>query len=122
MIGMQAERNRSQRKQQFVSRTIFHPSFKNVSLPDASEQLNKPGETSRWLFRPSNKGTHQSSITMKVRVQQRMSGMVLLIGWLIFTCAHVKRKVGNQSASTCFERHTAGFSSAPEGSQTMWPT
>ena len=51
-----------------MSRTIFHPSFKNVSLPDASEQLNKQGETSRWLFRPSNKGTHQIFIPMKVSV------------------------------------------------------
>ena len=63
---LQAERNRSQRKQQFVSRTIFHPSFKNVSLPEAIALLSKEGETSRWLFRPSNKGTHQISITMKV--------------------------------------------------------
>ena len=62
----QAERNRSQRKQQFVSRTIFHPSFKNVSMPEAIGFLGKEGETSRWLFRPSNKGTHQISITMKV--------------------------------------------------------
>ena len=65
---LQAERNRSQRKQQFVSRTIFHPSFKNVSMPEAIALLGKEGETSRWLFRPSNKGTHQISITMKVNV------------------------------------------------------
>ncbi|KAL3162429.1 hypothetical protein ABBQ32_010098 [Trebouxia sp. C0010 RCD-2024] len=63
---LQAERNRSQRKQQFVSRTIFHPSFKNVSMPEAIALLGKEGETSRWLFRPSNKGTHQISITMKL--------------------------------------------------------
>ncbi len=63
---VQAERNRNQRKQQFVSRTIFHPSFKNVSMPEAIGFLGKEGETSRWLFRPSNKGTHQISITMKV--------------------------------------------------------
>ncbi|KAL0039173.1 hypothetical protein WJX77_010168 [Trebouxia sp. C0004] len=63
---LQAERNRNQRKQQFVSRTIFHPSFKNVSMPEAIGFLGKEGETSRWLFRPSNKGTHQISITMKL--------------------------------------------------------
>lgn len=63
---LQAERSRSQRKQQFVSRTIFHPSFKNVSMPEAIALLGKEGETSRWLFRPSNKGTHQISITMKL--------------------------------------------------------
>ena len=65
-VPVQAERNRNQRKQQFVSRTIFHPSFKNVSMPEAIGFLGKEGETSRWLFRPSNKGTHQISITMKV--------------------------------------------------------
>jgi len=65
-LPTQAERNRNQRKQQFVSRTIFHPSFKNVSMPEAIGFLGKEGETSRWLFRPSNKGTHQISITMKV--------------------------------------------------------
>ena len=66
LLCLQAERNRSQRKQQFVSRTIFHPSFKNVSMPEAIALLAKEGETSRWLFRPSTKGTHQISITMKV--------------------------------------------------------
>ena len=70
-IPVQAERNRNQRKQQFVSRTIFHPSFKNVSMPEAIGFLGKEGETSRWLFRPSNKGTHQISITMKVSIHAR---------------------------------------------------
>lgn len=67
-VPVQAERNRNQRKQQFVSRTIFHPSFKNVSMPEAIGFLGKEGETSRWLLRPSNKGTHQISITMKVSI------------------------------------------------------
>jgi len=35
-------------------------------MPEAIGFLGKEGETSRWLFRPSNKGTHQISITMKV--------------------------------------------------------
>ena len=65
---MQAEKQKGQRKQQFVSRTIFHPSFKNVSMPDAISFLDTQNETISWVIRPSNKGTQQLSITMKVRI------------------------------------------------------
>lgn len=65
-ILLQAERQKGQRKQQFVSRTIFHPSFKNVSMVDAIKFLDTQNETISWVIRPSNKGTHQLSITLKV--------------------------------------------------------
>ena len=65
--SVQAERQKGQRKQQFISRTIFHPSFKNVSMPDAISFLDQQNEAISWVIRPSNKGTHQLSITMKVR-------------------------------------------------------
>lgn len=67
-VTMQAEKQKGQRKQQFVSRTIFHPSFKNVSMPDAISFLDTQNETISWVIRPSNKGTQQLSITMKVRI------------------------------------------------------
>ena len=67
-MSVQAERQKGQRKQQFVSRTIFHPSFKNVSMPDAISFLDQQNETISWVIRPSNKGTHQLSITMKVSI------------------------------------------------------
>lgn len=61
----QAERQKGQRKQQFVSRTIFHPSFKNISMPDAITFLEQQNDSINWLMRPSNKGTQQLSITLK---------------------------------------------------------
>ena len=50
-----------------MQRPIFHPSFRNVSVADAVELLDKD-DTQTWLLRPSPRGPGQIVLTMQVGI------------------------------------------------------
>ena len=62
---LQAAKQRRQNRDNLVQRPIFHPSFRNVSVADAVELLDKD-DTQTWLLRPSPRGPGQIVLTMQV--------------------------------------------------------